>query len=112
VSPDLLVSPGLVDAAIKDFLRAERYACEDCRLHRTGHGVGLGKSVEPGIYLKGQGEFPHSDRVLVTRDGHECLARCRSDSESLTIRAWRLMTRFKGIVVRRALELNKKAALG
>jgi Xaa-Pro dipeptidase len=32
-------------------------------------------SVEPGIDLKGQDGFRHSDTVPVTRDGHECLTR-------------------------------------
>ena len=69
-------------------------------------------SVEPGIYLKGQGGFRHSDTVLVTRDGHECLTRYPSDIESLTIRGWRLMERFKGVLIRWALGLKEKAALG
>jgi Xaa-Pro dipeptidase len=126
------VACGELDAAVNEFLRNEGYACEDCRLHRTGHGIGLGNheapwvaegsadllaenmviSVEPGIYLKGQGGFRHSDTVLVTRDGHECLTRYRSDIESLTIRGWRLMTRFKGVLIGRALRLKEKAALG
>ena len=107
-------------------------ADEDCRLRRTGHGVGLRNheapwvaegsadvlaenmviSVEPGVYLKGQAGFRHSDTVLVTRDGHECLTRYPSDIESLTIRRWRLMTWLKGRMIRRALGLKEKAALG
>ena len=90
------VACGELDAAVNEFLRAEGYAGEECRLHRTGHGIGLGNheapwvaegsadvlaenmviSVEPGIYLKGEGGFRHSDTVLVTRDGCECLTRC------------------------------------
>jgi Xaa-Pro dipeptidase len=100
------VACGELDSAVNEFLRAEGYAGEECRLHRTGHGIGLDNheapwvaegstdvlaenmviSVEPGIYLNGEGGFRHSDTVLVTRDGHECLTRCRSDLESLTIR--------------------------
>jgi Xaa-Pro dipeptidase len=126
------VACGEIDAAVNDLLRAKGYAGEDCRLHRTGHGIGMGNheapwvaegsadvlaenmviSVEPGVYLKGQAGFRHSDTVLVTRDGHECLTRCRSDIESLTIRGGRLMTRFKGVLIRRALGLKEKAALG
>jgi Xaa-Pro dipeptidase len=131
-----MIRPGVacaeLDAAVNEFLRAEGYAGEDCRLHRTGHGIGLGNheapwvaegsgdvlaedmviSVEPGIYLKGQGGFRHSDTVLVTRDGHECLTRCRSDIESLTIRGWKLMTWLKGRLIHRTLGLKEKAALG
>jgi Xaa-Pro dipeptidase len=126
------VACGELDAAVSEFLRGEGYAGEDCRLHRTGHGIGLGNheapwvaegstdvlaenmviSVEPGIYLKGQGGFRQSDTVLVTRDGHECLTRYDSDVKSLTIRGWKPMTRLKGVLIRRALGLKEKAAQG
>jgi Xaa-Pro dipeptidase len=99
------VACGELDSAVNEFLRVEGYAGEECRLHRTGHGIGLGNhegpwvaegstdvlaenmviSVEPGIYLKGEGGFRHSDTVLVTRDGCECLTRYPSDLGSLTI---------------------------
>jgi Xaa-Pro dipeptidase len=120
------VACGELDAAVSEFLRGEGYAAEDCRLHRTGHGIGLGNheapwvaegsgdalaenmviSVEPGVYLKGQGGFRHSDTVLVTQDGHECLTRYDSDIKSLTIRGWKPMTRLKGVLIRRALGLS------
>jgi Xaa-Pro dipeptidase len=123
------VACGELDAAVNDFLRAEGYSCEDCRLHRTGHGIGLGNheapwvaegstdmlaenmviSVEPGIYLKGQGGFRHSDTVLVTQDGPECLTRCRSDINDLTIRGWKPRSRLIAVLTRRALRLNQKA---
>jgi Xaa-Pro dipeptidase len=126
------VACGELDAAVNEFLRAEGYVGEECRLHRTGHGIGLGNheapwvaegsadvlaenmviSVEPGIYLKGLGGFRHSDSVLVTRDGHECLTRFPSDIESLTIRGWKPMTRLKGVLIRRAMGLKQKAAFG
>jgi Xaa-Pro dipeptidase len=131
-----MIRPGVacadLDAAVNEFLRLKGYAGEDCRLHRTGHGIGLGNheapwvaegsadvlaenmviSVEPGIYIKGKGGFRHSDTVLVTRDGHERLTRHRSDLESLTIRGWKPMTRLKGALIRRAMGLKEKAALG
>ncbi|MCL6449834.1 MAG: Xaa-Pro peptidase family protein [Acetobacteraceae bacterium] len=64
-------------------------------LHRSGHGMGLDVheapylsesdetvlssgmvvSVEPGIYLPGVGGFRHSDTVLVTPAGAQCLTR-------------------------------------
>jgi Xaa-Pro dipeptidase len=100
------VACGELDSAVNKFLRAEGYVGEECRLHRMGHGIGLGNheapwvaegstdvltenmviSVEPGIYIKGEGGYRHSDTVLVTRDGCECLTRCPSDIGSLTIR--------------------------
>jgi hypothetical protein len=69
-------------------------------------------SVKPGVYLKGQGGFRHSDTVLVTQDSHEYLTRYDSDIKSLTIRGWKPMTRLKGVLIRRTLGLNEKAALG
>jgi Xaa-Pro dipeptidase len=126
------VACGELDTAINEFLRTEGYAGDDRRLHRTGHGIGLGNheapwvaegsadvltenmviSVEPGIYLKGQGGFRHSDTVLVTRDGHECLTRHPSDIESLTVVRWKPMTQLKGLLIHRAVGLREKAALG
>ena len=88
-----MIRPGVpcseVDAAVNDYLRNEGYSGEDQRLHRTGHGIGLGTheapwiaegsgdrlaenmviSVEPGIYLQGVGGVRHSDTVVVTKDG-------------------------------------------
>jgi Xaa-Pro dipeptidase len=100
------VACGVLDSSVNEFLRAEGYTGEECRLYRTVHGIGLGNhappwvaegstdvlaenmviSVEPGIYLKGEGGFRHSDTVLVTREGCECLTQCTSDIGSLTIR--------------------------
>ena len=68
------VACGELDAAVNEFLRAEGYDGEEQRLHRTGHGIGLGNhegpwiaegsdgrlaegmviSIEPGIYLDGE----------------------------------------------------------
>ncbi len=107
-----MIRPGVaccdLDARVNVFLRVEGYAGEERRLHRTGHGIGLGNheapwiaegssdvlaenmvvSVEPGIYLEGLGGFRHSDTVLVTRDGAECLTHCSTDLESLIVRGW------------------------
>jgi len=99
------VACGDLDAAVGEFLRAEGYAGDDCRLHRTGHGIGLGNheapwlaegsgdvlaegmvvSVEPGVYLPGEGGYRHSDTVLVTRDGCEVLTRLPDDLDALTL---------------------------
>jgi Xaa-Pro dipeptidase len=75
-----MLKPGLfcsdLDMAINEFLSKEGFQGEDQRLHRLGHGIGLGThegpwlaegsqdrlaenmviSVEPGIYLKGLGD--------------------------------------------------------
>lgn len=130
-----MIRPGVacdeLDRAVNEFLRTEGYVGEDCRLHRTGHGIGLGNheapwvaegskdvlaenmviSVEPGIYLKGGGGFRHSDTVLVTRDGCERLTRCPSEIDRLTIRGWRSVVRTKGALIRRALGLRQKVRI-
>lgn len=129
------VRPGIhcgeLDCAVNDFLREVGYSGEDVRLHRTGHGLGLGNheapwvaegstdilaenmviSIEPGIYLQGVGGLRHSDTVLVTKDGYELLTRCPTDIESLTIKDWRLFQRLNGWWVRRALRLTPNAKL-
>lgn len=73
--------------------------------HHTGHALGMGIheapffdlgdttpirpgmvfSVEPGIYIPGYAGFRHSDTVLVTEDGIECLTYYPRTLESLTI---------------------------
>ena len=114
-----MVRPGLscaeLDGKVNDFLSAEGYTREDQRLHRTGHGFGLGNheapwiaegsddvlrenmviSIEPGVYL-GHGGYRHSDTVLVTRDGYELLTRQPTNLETLTIRGWKLAARLRG----------------
>jgi Xaa-Pro dipeptidase len=127
-----MIRPGVpcgeLDAAVNNFLRKEGYDGEDRRLHRTGHGFGLGNheapwiaegsndrlaehmliSIEPGIYLPGIGGIRHSDTVLVTKDGYELLTRYPMDLDALMIRGWKLGTRIKGQLVRRALRLADK----
>jgi Xaa-Pro aminopeptidase len=122
---------GELDAKVNEFQRTEGYGSEDRRLHRTGHGFGLGNhegpflaagsedrlaenmviSVEPGIYLRGVGGFRHSDTVLVTRGGFELLTRLPTDIESLTIRGWKLVARMKGFFVRWSLRLAQKVRM-
>ena len=130
-----MIRPGIpcseVDAAVNDYLRNEGYSSEDRRLHRTGHGIGLGNheapwiaegsedrlaenmviSVEPGIYLQGVGGVRHSDTVLVTKDGHEILTRFPVARSSLVIGGWKPFTRIKGKLVRWRLGLTAKAAM-
>ena len=130
-----MIRPGVgcseVDAAVNDYLRNEGYSGEDRRLHRTGHGIGLGTheapwiaegsedrlaenmviSVEPGIYLPGVGGVRHSDTVLVTKDGHEMLTRFPLTLSSLVISAWKPLTRIKGKLVQWRLGLNAKSTI-
>ena len=127
-----MIRPGMpcgeLDAAVNNFLRKEGYDGEDRRLHRTGHGFGLGNheapwiaegsgdrlaarmliSIEPGIYLQGIGGIRHSDTVLVTKQGYELLTRYPMDLDALMIRGWKMGTRIKGQLVRRALRLADK----
>lgn len=101
------IGPGVschdVDHKVMTFLRAEGFG--DNLLHRTGHGIGMGGhegpwvaegsddilhenmviSIEPGIYWRGQGGFRHSDTVLITSDGYECLTHLPRDIASMTM---------------------------
>jgi Xaa-Pro dipeptidase len=122
-----MIRPGLpcgeLDLKLNEFLTNEGYAGEDVRLHRAGHGLGLGNheapwiaegskehlaenmviSVEPGIYLQGVGGVRHSDTVLVTEHGAECLTHVSADLDSLVLRSSNLLARIKGKLVRHAL---------
>ena len=126
------VRPGVscseIDSAVNEFLQKEGYQGEEVRLHRTGHGFGLGNheapwiaegskdilaenmviSIEPGIYRQGIGGFRHSDTVRVTKDGHELLTHCPTDIGSLTITGWKPIQRLKGWWVRRVMRLNQR----
>jgi Xaa-Pro dipeptidase len=125
-----MLKPGLpcgeVDAVVNDFLGREGFLDDDQRLHRTGHGIGLGTheapwlaegsvdrlaenmviSVEPGIYLPGVGGIRHSDTVLVTNDGHERLTHFPTGLDSLVIRNWKPRARLTGQLLRRKLRLT------
>ena len=129
-----MVRPGVpcaaIDGAVGAFLAREYpdYQAGDRRLHRTGHGIGLGThegpwlaagstevlaenmvvSVEPGIYLPGVGGFRHSDTVRVTDRGHERLTRLPDDLDSMLVLGWKPLTRLRGRIVRRAVRLAQK----
>jgi Xaa-Pro dipeptidase len=131
-----LLRPGVscseLDIRVNEFLRKEGFGSEDHRLHRTGHGFGLGNheapwlaegsddqlaenmlvSIEPGIYLRGVGGFRHSDTVLITNTGYEVLTNRHSTKlDDLVISSWKPFARLKGWLVRRALRLDRKAGL-
>ena len=120
-----VVRPGVpcgdIDRAANGFLRQEGLG--DYLLHRTGHGFGLGNhegpwvaegspdvleenmliSVEPGLYIPGLGGFRHSDTILVTADGYECLTQYPTELEALTLLSSKPLTRLRGALVRKAV---------
>ena len=121
---------GAIDAAVREFLEGEGLGGDDRRLHRTGHGIGLGTheapflaeggdetlaenmvvSVEPGVYLEGVGGFRHSDTVLVGPDGPVRLTDLPDGLEDLTLGGLRAQARLRGRLVRRALGLADRPA--
>jgi Xaa-Pro dipeptidase len=127
------VGPGMkcseLDRHVNEFLRKEGFGTDEQRLHRTGHGFGLGNheppwiaegsedqlaenmviSIEPGIYLSGFGGFRHSDTVRVTSDGYEVLTKQPTKLDDLIVRGLKPITRFKGRFIRRSLRLDHKA---
>jgi Xaa-Pro aminopeptidase len=102
-----LFKPGAVleeiDRKVRQVLIDAGY--EDRILHRTGHGLGitgheapyiaLGDSrkllpgmlisIEPGVYIPGEGGYRHSDTVLVTETGCIRLTKAPETLEELTI---------------------------
>jgi Xaa-Pro dipeptidase len=102
-----MVKPGAVleeiDRKVRQFLIDAGYG--ERILHRTGHGLGitgheapyiaLGDSrklvpgmlvsIEPGIYIPGEGGYRHSDTVLVTKKGNIRLTDAPDTLEELTI---------------------------
>jgi Xaa-Pro aminopeptidase len=122
-----IIKPGVrcadVDAAAMEYLKASGYS--EFLLHRTGHGIGQGNhegpwvaeggehvlaenmviSVEPGIYIPDIGGVRHSDTVLVTKNGYECLTTYPDDLASLTILETRLLKRMKGKVIQNFLRI-------
>jgi Xaa-Pro dipeptidase len=107
------IRPGVpcseIDSEVTEYLSGRGFSADAQRLHRTGHGIGLGNheapwialgsddrlaenmviSVEPGIYAPQAGGFRHSDTVLVTKDGYESLTKHPTDLETLIIRGWK-----------------------
>ncbi|MGJ5199581.1 MULTISPECIES: Xaa-Pro peptidase family protein [unclassified Bradyrhizobium] len=130
-----LVRPGIpcaeVDKRVTDFLKTEGYSGDEARLHRVGHGFGLGNhegpwisegsqetlqenmviSIEPGIYDKREGGVRHSDTILVTRDGAEMLTKFPDGLDDLIVGGARLSARIQGALVKRALNVQQRAAI-
>ena len=111
-----------IDAAVNRFL-AEKGWTPSLRLHRTGHGFGLGNheppwiaegstdvlaanmviSIEPGLYQGGVGGYRHSDTYLVAESGLQRLTRAPDALEDLTLRRRSIGHRVRAALVRRAL---------
>lgn len=111
-----------IDAAVNRFL-AEKGWGPSLRLHRVGHGFGLGNheppwiaegstdvlaanmviSIEPGLYEPGVGGYRHSDTFLVTPQGVQRLTTAPDSLAELTLPRRSLKHRVRAILVRRAL---------
>jgi Xaa-Pro dipeptidase len=114
-----------IDAAVNRFL-GEKGWVSALRLHRVGHGFGLGNheppwiaegssdvlaanmviSIEPGLYQTGVGGYRHSDTYLVTRDGVERLTTAPDALADLTLRRRSLQHRVRAVFVKRALGMH------
>lgn len=123
-----MVKPGTpcadIDIATRDYFESQ--GLSKYILHRTGHGFGLGNheapwlsagskeileknmviSVEPALYIPGTGGYRHSDTVLVTENGYECLTQYPTAIEELTLPTSNLIKSLKGKIVRNAAGLK------
>jgi len=123
-----MVKPGAscsdIDAATRDYFASQ--GLSKYILHRTGHGFGLGGheapwlssgskdileknmfiSIEPAIYLPEIGGFRHSDTILVTDSGYECLTKYPTSIDELTLPVSNPLKAIKGGIVRRAIGLK------
>jgi len=126
-----MVRPGVrcaeIDEAVTSFLAQAGYGSYHTRLHRCGHGFGLGNheapwiasgsnhvltknmliSIEPGLYFSGVGGYRHSDTVLVTEDGYRRLTHAPEVLPDLIRTRASLSARSMGWLVRRSLGLNR-----
>lgn len=123
-----MIRPGTpcadIDIATRDYFASQ--GLSDYILHRTGHGFGLGNheapwlsagsrevleenmviSIEPGLYIPEKGGFRHSDTVLVTEDGYECLTRFPTDLEELIMPSSGFFKALKGKIIRSAAGIS------
>jgi len=105
-----MLRPGVacadIDGAVNRFLATQGIHTPEQRLHRIGHGFGLGNhegpwlsegsphvleagmvvSIEPGIYVPGVGGYRHSDTILITENGYELLTQAPGIEEPLVLR--------------------------
>ncbi|HEX2545072.1 MAG TPA: M24 family metallopeptidase, partial [Ramlibacter sp.] len=124
-----LARPGVscheIDAAVNKFL-GEKGWVSALRLHRVGHGFGLGNheppwiaegstdvlaanmviSIEPGLYQTGVGGYRHSDTFLVTPDGVQRLTTAPDALEDLVLRRRSIQHRVRAAIVKRALGMH------
>ena len=120
-----------IDAGVNRFL-AEKGWGPAMRLHRVGHGFGLGNheppwiaegstdvlaagmvvSVEPGLYQAGVGGYRHSDTFLVTREGLQRLTSAPESLVELTLGRRSLRHRLRAVIVRRALGVHARPGRG
>jgi Xaa-Pro dipeptidase len=129
-----MVKPGVacaeIDAAVNAFLRRSGFGDFHTRLHRCGHGFGLGNheppwlaegsthvlarnmviSIEPGLYVQNVGGYRHSDTVLVTADGYRCLTQAPSRLDELVLPTATWRHRLTNWMVRRTLGLQEARA--
>ena len=128
-----MLKPGVachdVDAAVREFILSKGYA--ENLIHRTGHGMGVSNhegpflamgsqtilepgmvlTVEPGIYFTGHGAYRHSDTVVITETGYECLTEFPTDIGSLThTKRAGLSTALKRMVLSRMLDKGRREA--
>lgn len=124
-----LVRPGqscaAIDAEVNAFLGSQGWGPR-MRLHRTGHGLGLGNheppwlaegsehvlaanmviSIEPGLYETGVGGWRHSDTILVTPEGARPLTHAPDQLADLVLGRASLVQWARGQLVRRMLGLD------
>lgn len=125
-----MIRPGVmcaaIDAAVNRFMNEAGFSDFQTRLHRCGHGFGLGNheppwiaegstevlqqnmviSIEPALYERGVGGYRHSDTVLVTADGFRSLTHAPLDIESLTVARTTLRHRLNSWAVGKALGIG------
>ncbi|NML44630.1 aminopeptidase P family protein [Ramlibacter sp. G-1-2-2] len=120
-----------LDGAVNRFLEEKGWT-PALRLHRVGHGFGLGNheppwlaegssdvlaanmviSIEPGLYQTGVGGYRHSDTFLVTDDGVQRLTHAPDTLEALTLRSRSLSHRVRAVFVQRALGTHSAPVRG